>query len=322
MELRNVKKTEMLEFRYKHSGELIQFPVGTVYGKTDGPTLVVLGGMHGSEFCGIQAAIDLFNRVQPEELKGTLIVGTIYNMPAFKNHTGFVVPQDGKNPMSTFPGRLDGTYGEVMAHHFNECILSRADYYIELHGGDIPEALAPFSVAVKTEDEALDQKILDMAVAYNIPLIIRRTPKSAPAALGSAFEKAIQRGIPAILTESGQQGILNLEDAKVHLTGLLNVMRKLGMIGGEIVNTAQRIYMDFHGAIRNEVVGMWYPCVKLNQLVVKDEVVGNIRDYFGNPLVAIKAPVDGQITVIRTSPSVGVGNVLVELHKIAASQPA
>lgn len=314
--------TEMLVFRYKNSGESIQFPVGTIHGKADGPTLVVLGGMHGSEFCGIQAAIDLFNQVNPEDLNGTLIVGTIYNMAAFKNHTGFVVPQDGKNPMSTFPGRLDGTYSEVMAHHFNECILSKADYYIELHGGDIPEALTPFSVAVKTGNETLDQQILDMAVAYNIPLIIRRSPKSAPSAPGSAFEKAVQRGIPAMLTESGQQGILNMEDAKVHLTGLLNVMKKLGMIGGEIVDTAKRVYMDFHGAIRNEVVGMWYPCVTLNQTVVKDEVVGHIRDYFGNLIVDIKAPVDGQVTVIRTSPSVGVGNVLLEMHKVIPSQPA
>jgi predicted deacylase len=318
--MRNVKKTEMLEFRYKNSGELIQFPVGTVHGKTDGPTLVVLGGMHGSEFCGIQAAIDLFNRVQPEELKGTLIVGTIYNLPAFRNHTGFLVPQDGKNPMSTFPGRLDGTYGEVMAHHFNECVLSRADYYVELHGGDIPEALSPFTMAVKSGDPALDQKILDMAVAYNIPLIIRRTPKSAPGALGSAFEKAIQRGIPAILTESGQQGILNMDDAQVHLTGLLNIMKMLGMIGGAVVDTARRVYMDFHGAIRNEVPGMWYPFVKLDQRVAKGDVVGNIRDYFGNPIVDIKAPVAGQITVIRTSPSVGVGNVLLEMHQIAEKE--
>jgi uncharacterized protein len=61
MEMRNVKKTEMLKFKYKNSGELIQFPVGTIHGKGDGPTLVVVGGMHGSEFCGIQASIRTFH---------------------------------------------------------------------------------------------------------------------------------------------------------------------------------------------------------------------------------------------------------------------
>lgn len=319
MENRCLKKTEMLEFKYKNSGEIIRFPVGTIYGKEDGPTLVVLGGMHGSEFCGIQAAIDLFNEIKPEQLKGTLIVGTIYNMPAFINHTGFLVPQDGKNPMSTFPGKLDGTYGEVMAHHFNENILSKADYFVELHGGDIPEALTPFTVAIETLDETLNQKIMDMAMVYNIPLVIKTKAKPI-ANTGSAFGNAVQRGIPAILAESGQQGILNLDDSNVHLTGLLNIMKKIGMIGGQIVDTVKRVPMDHHGAIRNEVVGMWYPFVELNQRVIKDEIVGVIRDYFGNHIVDIKSPIDGQITVIRTSPSVGIGNVLTELHKVIETQ--
>lgn len=315
MENRGTKKTEWLEYKYKNSGEPIRFPVGTIYGKEDGPTLVVVGGMHGSEFCGIQAAIDVFNAVDPEQLKGTLIVGTIYNMPAFVNHTGFVVPQDGKNPMSTFPGKLNGTYGEVMAHYFNENVLSKADYFIELHGGDIPEALTPFTIAGETGNPVVDEKIKEMAEAYNIPLIIHSVLKPSEN-LGGAFVKTALRGIPAILTESGQQGILNLEDAKVHQTGILNVMKKIGMLDGELVDDAKRIYMEFNGAIRNEVVGMWYPFVKLNQRVAKDEIVGEIRDYFGAHLADIKSPIDGQITVIRTSPSVGVGNVLVELHHV------
>jgi predicted deacylase len=315
MEKRNFKKTEMLEFKYQNTGEVIRFPVGTIYGKEEGPTLVVLGGMHGSEFCGIQSAIELFNKIDPEKLKGTLIVGTIYNMSAFVNHTAFLVPQDGKNPMSTFPGKLDGTYGEVMAHHFTENILSKADYFIELHGGDIPEALTQFVMQTKTEDEELNNKIKDMAEAYNIPLIINieSKPSEKP---GGAFIKTIQRGIPAILTESGQQGILDKENTQVHLTGLLNVMKKLGMINGEIVDSVDRIQLKYNGAIRNETPGMWYPFVELNQKVKKDEVVGEIRDYFGKHITDIKAPIDGLITVVRTSPSVGEKNVLVELHEI------
>ena len=317
MEMNNMKKTEMLEYKYKNTGESIRFPIGTVYGKEEGPTLVVLGGMHGSEFCGIQAAIDLFNEINPEKLKGTLIIGTIYNMPAFLNHTGFLVPEDGRNPMSTFPGNLGGTYSEVMAHHFNENVLSKADYFVELHGGDIPEALTPFTIAIKTEDEELNSKIQEMAMAYNIPLIIS-APAKKGVKYGSAFGKAIERGIPSILTESGQQGILDMDDSKVHLTGLINIMIKLGMMKGEIIDTVKRVQMDFHGAIRNEVPGMWYPFVNLNQRVKKDEIVGEIRDYFGQKITEIKAPIDGLVSVIRTSPSVGMTNVLIELHKVVS----
>ena len=126
--------------------------------------------------------------------------------------------------------------------------------------------------------------------------------------------KTVQRGIPAILAESGQQGILNMDDALVHTTGIKNVMKHLGMIDGEVVDTVKRMDLKYNGAIRNEVKGMWYPFVSLNQKVDKDETVGEIRDYFGVCLKEIKSPIDGLVTVVRTRPSVDKGNVLIEFH--------
>ncbi len=315
MDTRNLKKREWLEFTFQNTGEAIRFPVGTIYGKNPGPTMVVVGGMHGSEFCGIQAAIDLFNEVDPVNLRGTLVICTIYNLPAFQNHMGFVVPQDGRNPGGTFPGKLNGTFSEVMAHHLNEHVLSQADYYVELHGGDIPESLTPFVMCPLTGNAEVDQKIDEMAEVYNIPLIIHR-PVQASDKPASGFTKVALRGVPAILTESGQQGILNMDDAKVHLTGLKNILIKLGMMDGQIMNTVRRTYLDARAAIRSPIAGYWVPFVHLNQKVAKDEVVGEIRDYFGARLMEIRMPDDALVTVVRTSPSVGVGNVLVELHSI------
>jgi predicted deacylase len=309
------KRTETLEFRYSRNQEPIRFPVGTIEGDREGPTLVVLGGMHGSEFCGIQAAIELFNVTRPVDLRGTLVVGMIYNMPAFLNHAGFVVPQDNRNPMSTFPGRVDGSFGEVMAYHFERHILSKADYFVELHGGDIPEALAAFVVSLKTGNAEVDSTMEKMAKAYNVPLVIERTIKE-DGKPGAAYRKAALRGIPSILAESGQQGILDADGTKVHLTGLRNVMNTLGMIDGVTIDTADRIVLESHGSIRCDRVGMWYPFVRLNQIVSKDEVVGEIRGYFGEILEEIKSPIDGLVNVVRTSPSVSLGQALIELHTV------
>jgi predicted deacylase len=316
MSARGFKKTETYEFTYGKTGEPIRFPVGTIQGEADGPTMVVLGGMHGSEFCGIQAAIELFNETIPRRLKGKLIIGTIYNMSAFTNHTAFVVPQDNISPMATFPGRLDGSYGEAMAWHFEEQVLKEADYFIEMHGGDIPEALAAFAVASETGNAEVDAVMRRMALAYNVPLIIKRK-LVADAAFGAAYRKAALRGVPSILTESGQQGILDAEGTKVHLTGLRNVLIELGMLEGKIVDTAKRIFLESHGAVRCETEGMWYPFVKLNQIVAKGEVVGEIRGYFGELIEQVKSPIDGLVNVIRTSPATAYGKALIELHKLA-----
>lgn len=309
------KKTEWLEFTYGKTGEPIRFPIGTIYGKEDGPTMVVLGGMHGSEFCGIQAAIDLFNFIDPQKLKGSLIIGTIYNMPAFLNHTPFIIPQDGKNPMSTFPGSLDGTYSEVMAYHFTKNVLDKADYFIELHGGDIPEALTPFVMAPVMGNPAVDKKSEDMAVAYNIKYIIRSTSR-ASTKFGAAFANTAAEGIPSLLAEIGQQGILNLNDTRTHLTGILNVMIMLGMIDGTVIDNVNRIYLKDNPTIRSETIGMWYPFVKLEQRVAKGEILGEVRDYFGNHIEDIKSPVDGVVCAIRTSPSVGFKQALAYVYEI------
>lgn len=316
-----MKEKSWIEFPYQPTGELIRFPVGTIHGTQDGPCLVVLGGMHGSEYCGIEAAIRLFRETQPHQLRGTLRVGMIYNLPAFQNNVGFLVPQDGINPGRTFPGDPNGSFSAVMAYHFTEQVLSKADYYVELHGGDIPEALVPFVIFPVTGNTEVDAKSRAMAVAYNIPLVAGSRVDNLPKPLHtSGFCYLALQGTPSILAESGQQGILDMADAERHLVGLRNILIHLGMLDGQITDTAIRKFSEEHAAIRSELVGMWYPHVKLGEMVKKDQVIGTIRDYFGDDILSIKALFDGHITVIRTSPNIAVGNVLIEMDRIVSEE--
>jgi predicted deacylase len=316
---KGTKEKEWLEYKYRNTGEPIRFPLGTIHGATDGPTLVVLGGMHGCEFCGIEAAIRLFNEVDPANLSGTLIVGTIYNLPAHVNNAGFVVPQDGKNPMSTFPGTPIGTYGEAMAYYFSQEVLSKADYFVELHGGDIPEELTPFNRWVQTGDPEQDAKGRAMALAYNIPLVVKdlyedNLPPNA------AYIVTAGRGKPAILCESGQQGILDMRFVDVHLTGLRNILVHLGMMPGTVINTVKRSFLDNYAVVSSDVAGMWYWDCKCDQLLKKDQVIGSIRDYFGEHIMDVKSPIEGVVTMIRTSPNVNPGHVLIELGAVASRE--
>ncbi len=314
-----MKEKGWLEFQYRNTKEPIRFPVGTIRGATDGPTLAVLGGMHGSEFAGIQAAIQLFNEVDPAQLRGTLKVCMIYNLPAFVNHLGFLVPQDGKNPMRTFPGSPIGTYSEAMAYYFDQEFLCHADYFVELHGGDIPEALTPFTISPVTGNAEVDAQCRAMATAYNIAhVVIRKFDPADPP--HSAFGVTAMRGKPAILCESGQQGILKMEEVETHLVGLRNILVHLGMTQGHIVNTVKRVFIEDYTPIRSELAGMWYPCVQLGDIVNKGQVVGHIRDYFGEEIAPVTALLDGVISVVRTSPSIGVGNVLIEHGRIAGRE--
>jgi predicted deacylase len=318
--LPGMKEKGWLEFKYQNTSEPIRFPVGTLHGTSDGPTLAVVGGMHGSEFAGIEAAIRLFNEVDPLLLRGTLKVCMIYNLPAFVNHLGFLIPHDGKNPMRTFPGSPIGTYGEAMAYYFTHEFLSKADYMVELHGGDIPESLTPFTIHPTTGDSEVDDKSKAMSVAYNIPLVVAGKANDPANPLRSAFGTTALRGKPTILCESGQQGILNMAEVETHLVGLRNVLIHLNMLPGQITNTVKRTFIADYTAIRSEIDGMWYPSVQLNDMVKKDQVVGRIRDYFGEDLLEIRAQLDGIVTVVRTSPAIKVGNVLIEHGRVVGCE--
>ncbi len=317
--LKGTKEKGWLEFKYRNTGEPIRFPVGTIYGASDGPNLVVLGGMHGCEFCGIEAAIRLYNEVDPLKLSGTLKIGTIYNMPAHLNNAGFVVPQDGKNPMSTFPGSPVGTFGEVMAYYFDQEVLSKADYFVELHGGDIPEALAPFNRWVVTGNSEQEAKAKAMAVAYNIPLVVKDIyDQNLPP--NAAYIVTAGRGIPAILCDSGQQGILDMQYVNIHLTGLRYILVHLGMMPGKIVNSVKRKFLEDYVFVRTDQTGLWYPDMVCGQLVRKGQLVGVIRDVFGELILDVKSPIEGVVTCIRTSPNIRPSNVIFELGAIASQE--
>jgi predicted deacylase len=92
------------------------------------------------------------------------------------------------------------------------------------------------------------------------------------------------------------------------------------MLPGQVVNTVKRLFSEEHMAIRSEQAGMWYPAVKITDWVKAGQVVGHIRDYFGSPLAEVKAVSDGIVTVVRTSPAVAAGNVLLEEDRITSRE--
>ncbi|HEX9074524.1 MAG TPA: succinylglutamate desuccinylase/aspartoacylase family protein, partial [Anaerolineae bacterium] len=55
-------------------GHTTELPIFLINGKADGPTLVVTGGVHGAEFASIEAALRLGRTLQPDQLRGRVIV--------------------------------------------------------------------------------------------------------------------------------------------------------------------------------------------------------------------------------------------------------
>src|SRR5688572_21365611 len=74
-----------------------QLPITIIRGATSGPTLGLIGGTHGSEVAPVIALQRLRGQIDPAQLKGTLLIVHVANMPSFLGRTIYYSPIDGKN---------------------------------------------------------------------------------------------------------------------------------------------------------------------------------------------------------------------------------
>jgi predicted deacylase len=214
-------------------------PVISVAGAKPGPMLFVNAGVHGGEYPAVEAVIRLSKTLDPKKISGTVILMPVLNLPAFRTRTPFVCPIDNVNPNRVFPGDPSGSYSEQMTHALINEFVVHADAYVDLHGGDIPEALVPF-VICRSEAGLADQKARDvaarskqMALAFGLPYVLTVSKPIQPAKGLSSYAAAVEKGVPAILAEAGEVGQMQEDAVELLADGVVNVMRHLGMIEAE-----------------------------------------------------------------------------------------
>ena len=124
----------------------VEHPAFQARGKQDGPRVALLGGIHGCEYSSIAAVTRFMSELDTDELAGTITAVPVVSMESFEQRSPFVVPADGKNLNRGFPGDPDGTYTDAARARD----LRRADRArgrrLDLHGGDLVEALEPFAL--------------------------------------------------------------------------------------------------------------------------------------------------------------------------------
>ena len=146
-----------------------QWPYVAFNGASPGPALLVTGGIHGSEYVSIDAAIRLGAAIDPKTLRGQILCLPVMNPAAFWERAAYVSPVDNLNLNRVFPGKAKGSFTERLAYQLVQKAMRHADAYIDLHGGDVPEALVPFNLYYETGNATIDGKSRAMAEAFGAP---------------------------------------------------------------------------------------------------------------------------------------------------------
>lgn len=305
----------------RHTGELRSelpllqgwsWPYVALNGAQEGPRTTIIAGIHGCEYVSIRAAMRLGQELEPAELRGSVLVVPVVNLPTFWERRAFFTPQDGKNLNRVFPGSASGTFSEQLAYFiFNSCILGQ-DAFLDLHGGDLVEQLLPFAGYLGDAAPEVAATARKMAEAFGLPFtMVRRTTAGAPRG-GMTYVAAAQHGVPGLLAEAGGNGLLTPPDVDLLVEGSKRVLQAVGNLPGQPQAPATRVATNSQTLLA-PVSGFWMSPLKAGDEVRAGQEVGQIVDLLGNPRQAISAPFDATVLYRTTSAAVQEGGILLSL---------
>jgi uncharacterized protein len=278
----------------------LALPCTLIRGRGPGPKLLVTAGVHGAEYTSIEAARRL-GRLDPDSFVGELTVLPILNIGAFYQHRAFRHPADDKNLNRVFPGDANGTASDRLAHWVVSRAMAGMDAYIDLHGGDIVEALLPFSIFRESSTRSAD-----LAVASGLPFAVKSGKR------GHSYGAAVELGMPAVLLEAGQNGLVTEEAVALLTTAVANIMAELGMMAkaNRPAAAAAPRLCRMEVAMSPEA-GFWTAAVSPGMTVEKGSRVGVVADLVGRWEKPILAEHSGPVLYNLTSLAVSKGQALI-----------
>ncbi len=288
-------------------GTPVKMPITLINGAKEGKTVVITGGTHGGEYPGVETSIRIAKKLQPADVAGRVAVVHPVNTPAFFAKLQYIGPYDGKNLNREYPGLATGTVTQRIAYTIKTELFTQADFYMDLHGGDIHEALTPFVIYSVLGDDEQTKLALEGSKAVGVKYV------AASTSTNGTFGCAATMGVPGFLAEIGNLGLWSEAEVAQYMSGVENVLRLLNVIEGDVVPNENVVLCDPMSGVDATVQGCWYPCVGLEEEVKKGQKIGEIRDCFANVLCEYYAPRDGVVLYVIASLAINEGDPLIAI---------
>ena len=264
-------------------------PTTIINGKKSGKIVAISSGIHNCEYVGIQSAIELSQEIDPENINGTVIIFHPVNYSGFFHKIPAVMPEDNKNLNRAFPGIENGSTSDKIAYHFSKFLYPQLDFFIDLHGGDLYERATNFVYSPGIGDNKVIEVSHEVAQVLSVPYRVRSSAKTG------AYNSAAIQGVPSMLIERGGNGLWNKEEVKEYKKDILSVLGYFNII--DILNEKNLNQKEISIAkyISSEVDGFWYPRYKAGEKFNERDLLGEIKDCFGNIITSYYAEFDGVI---------------------------
>ena len=264
-------------------------PTTIINGKKSGKIVAISSGIHNCEYVGIQSAIELSQEIDPENINGTVIIFHPVNYSGFFHKIPAVMPEDNKNLNRAFPGIENGSTSDKIAYHFSKFLYPQLDFFIDLHGGDLYERATNFVYSPGIGDNKVIEVSHEVAQVLSVPYRVRSSAKTG------AYNSAAIQGVPSMLIERGGNGLWNNEEVKEYKKDILSVLGYFNIIDFLNEKNLNQKEISIAKYISSEVDGFWYPRYKAGEKFNEGDLLGEIKDCFGNIITSYYAEFDGVI---------------------------
>lgn len=272
-------------------------------GSNPGPTVLLLGGVHGDEINGIEILRGLVESGEFENIQyGNLVVVPLLNVFGFINFSREV--PDGKDINRSFPGTVSGSLASRVARVISKKILPNIDFAIDLHTGGASRYNYP-----QIRYTPKDEKAKLLAEAFKAPFTIEKNT------ISKSFRKVCREmKIPAIIFEGGESIRLDGFSIEKAREGIIRTLEFLEMGDFQIspVNY-KRIHIGKTTWIRAPYSGIFIWSRQSGALVGKNEVIGTIKDPYGLKTVKVLSKKSGYIIGHNNASVVNHGDALYNL---------
>jgi predicted deacylase len=277
-------------------------------GREPGPTLLVVAGVHGNEYEGMDAIRQVFAALDPVRMRGAFLGIPVANPLAYAALTRATPSTaDGLNLARVFPGNAAGTITQRLAHHLLGLVernVGPGDLFVDLHSGSADVA---FATMVGFRDIAgAGQAASEEAARHFGVSRLWRIPDSP----GPFNAETARRGIPTIGTETTGRAGCDPADVATYAAGVRNLMTYLRILQGDPSPARHdgppRPTVD----ILAPAGGFFRPALRLNDTVSEGAPLGDIVDLVGDHVADVVSSATGEVWALRATPAVRPGEMI------------
>ena len=279
-------KTIELNIATLHTMTELKVPIIVSRSVYDGPTVLLIAGLHGDELTGIEIVRQIIRRGINYPKCGTLICIPLVNVFGFVNQSR-VFP-DGRDLNRVFPGYANGSLASRFAYRLMQDIIPVVDYVIDYHAGGRGRFNVP-QIRIEPNNDELDV----LAEAFSTHFILHSNN------IEGSFRAACDKlGKKYLLYEAGKALDINNDVIEEGIQGTVRFLDKLQMLNNNFAvkePSQTMVCIENSTWVRAQYSGLLHNFVRPGTLVKAGMQLGKITDPYGLVEEPILAPNDGYI---------------------------